>query len=91
MHHLLALAPLISAAAPHEDYAVPYRTLQQANQTLDPSASGDAGRQGSHASMSLGVAAAANIDAVRVSSSLMSANGWIAARSGRHQRPIGQA
>lgn len=32
----LALAPLISAAAPGEDYAEPYRILQQANRTLDP-------------------------------------------------------
>jgi hypothetical protein len=39
MHRLIALAlvPLVSAAAPHEDYAEPYRTLQQANRTLDPS------------------------------------------------------
>ena len=33
---LLAL-PLVSAAAPPEDYAEPYRILQQANRTLDPS------------------------------------------------------
>lgn len=33
----LALVPLVSAAAPHDDYAEPYRTLEQANQTLDPS------------------------------------------------------
>lgn len=33
---LLAL-PLISAAAPLEDYAEPYRILKQANQTLDAS------------------------------------------------------
>lgn len=32
---LLAL-PLVSAAGPREDYAAPYRTLQQANQALDP-------------------------------------------------------
>ena len=32
----LALAPLISAAAPGEDYDEPYRILQQANRTLDP-------------------------------------------------------
>lgn len=37
-HRLLALAlvPLVSAAAPHEDYAEPYRILQQANLALDP-------------------------------------------------------
>lgn len=33
---LLAL-PLVSAAAPPEDYAEPYGILQQANRTLDPS------------------------------------------------------
>ena len=33
----LALVPMMSAAAPHEDYAEPYRTLQQANLALDPS------------------------------------------------------
>lgn len=32
---VLAL-PLISAAGPAEDYAAPYRILQQANRTLDP-------------------------------------------------------
>jgi hypothetical protein len=32
----LALTPLISAAAPGEDYVEPYRILQQANRTLDP-------------------------------------------------------
>lgn len=32
----LALVPLLSAAAPHEDYAEPYRILQLANQRLDP-------------------------------------------------------
>ena len=33
----LALMLLISAAAPREDYAEPYRILQQANHNLDPS------------------------------------------------------
>lgn len=32
----LAVAPLISAAAPQEDYAEPYRILQQANESLNP-------------------------------------------------------
>jgi len=32
----LALVPMLSAAAPLEDYAEPYRILQQANRTLDP-------------------------------------------------------
>ena len=34
---VLALVPLVSAAAPQEDYAEPYRILQQANLSLDPS------------------------------------------------------
>ena len=34
---LLLVLPLVSAAAPPEDYAEPYRILQQANRTLDPS------------------------------------------------------
>ena len=33
----LALVPLVSAAAPQEDYVEPYRILQQANLSLDPS------------------------------------------------------
>ena len=32
----LALLPLVSAAAPSQDYAAPYRILQQANLKLDP-------------------------------------------------------
>jgi hypothetical protein len=32
----LVLVPLVSAAAPHPDYAEPYRILQQANLALDP-------------------------------------------------------
>jgi hypothetical protein len=32
----LALVPLVSAAAPREDYAAPYRILKQASLTLDP-------------------------------------------------------
>lgn len=32
----LALVPLVSAAAPHEDYGEPYRILQEANRSLDP-------------------------------------------------------
>jgi hypothetical protein len=33
----LVMAPLVSVSAPNEDYAEPYRTLQQANHNLDPS------------------------------------------------------
>ena len=32
----LALVPLVSAATPQEDYAEPYRILQQANHSFDP-------------------------------------------------------
>lgn len=34
---VFALAPLVAAAAPQEDYAEPYRILRQANLSLDPS------------------------------------------------------
>jgi hypothetical protein len=33
----LLLVPLLAAAPPQEDYAAPYRVLQQASLTLDPS------------------------------------------------------
>lgn len=33
---LVAVLPMVASAVPKEDYAEPYRVLQQANRTLDP-------------------------------------------------------